>query len=63
MTIGTCMKRTVYSISSNETVRQAAELFVERRIGLLPVVDDQGRPQGILRLEHCSQTPVALPHW
>lgn len=50
MTIGSCMKRTVYSISSNATVRQAAEIFVERHIGLLPVVDDQGRPQGILRL-------------
>ena len=45
-----CMKRNVYSIPSTATIRQAAALVVERRIGLLPVVDEQGKPIGVIRL-------------
>jgi CBS domain-containing protein len=44
------MKPNVYSIPSTATIRQAAELVVERHIGLLPVVDEQGKPIGIVRL-------------
>ena len=45
-----CMKRNVVSISSSATIRQAAALVVERHIGLLPVVDEQGKPIGVVRL-------------
>ncbi len=45
-----CMKRTVFSIPSTATIRQAAALIVERRIGLLPVLDAQGKPVGVIRL-------------
>ena len=45
-----CMKPKVFSISSSATIRQAAELVVECHIGLLPVVDEEGRPIGIVRL-------------
>ena len=45
-----CMKPKVFSISSSATIRQAAALVVERHIGLLPVVDEQGKPIGIIRL-------------
>ncbi len=48
--IKNCMKRTVYSIPSSATIRQAAALVVEHRIGLLPVVDEQGKPIGVVRL-------------
>ena len=45
-----CMKRNVFSIPSTATIRQAAALVVERHIGLLPVVDEQGKPVGVVRL-------------
>jgi len=50
MDIRDCMKRTVYSISSQETIRQAAELVVKYHIGLLPVVDAQNKLIGVIRL-------------
>src|SRR5574342_515802 len=49
-TIRDCMKRNVVSIRATETVREAAALFVARHIGLLPVVDVQGRVLGVLGL-------------
>jgi CBS domain-containing membrane protein len=49
-TIRDCMKRNVVSIRATATVREAAALFVARHIGLLPVVDVQGRVLGVLGL-------------
>ncbi|MFZ6027503.1 MAG: HPP family protein [Chloroflexota bacterium] len=48
--IKNCMKRNVYSIPSNATIRQAAALVVDRHIGLLPVVDEKGKPLGVVGL-------------
>jgi CBS domain-containing protein len=48
--IKNCMKRKVYSIPSTATIRQAAALVVQYHIGLLPVVDEQGKPIGVIRL-------------
>ena len=48
MKIGDCMKRTVVSIPATATVGEAAALIVARHIGLLPVVDAQGRVLGVL---------------
>jgi CBS domain-containing protein len=50
MEIRDCMKRNVISISASATIRQAAALVVERHIGLLPVVDQLGKPIGVVRL-------------
>lgn len=50
MEIRDCMKRKVFSISPTATVRQAAALIVKQRIGLLPVVDKQGKPGGVIQL-------------
>jgi CBS domain-containing protein len=44
------MKRNVISIPSTATIRQAAGLIVDRHIGLLPVVDRDGKPVGVIRL-------------
>jgi CBS domain-containing protein len=44
------MKRVVYSVPATATIRQAAALIVERHIGLLPVVNEQGNPVGVIRL-------------
>lgn len=49
-TIRDCMKRNVVSIRATATVREAAALCVARHIGLLPVVDGQGRALGVLGL-------------
>jgi CBS-domain-containing membrane protein len=48
--INNCMKRNVYSIPATATIREAAALIVERHIGLLPVVDEQGKPVGVVGL-------------
>lgn len=47
-----CMKREVISIPSTTTVREAAGVVVERHIGLLPIVDDQGRLIGVVGLHN-----------
>jgi CBS domain-containing protein len=46
------MKREVISIPSTTTVREAAGVVVERHIGLLPIVDDQGRLIGVVGLHN-----------
>ena len=50
MLIRECMKREVISIPLTTTLRGAARVVVERHIGLLPVVDDQGRLAGVVGL-------------
>lgn len=50
MIISQHMKRNVVSIHAAATVREAAAVFVEKHIGLLPVVDDGGKPIGIVSL-------------
>jgi CBS domain-containing protein len=50
MEIRGCVKRNVFSISATATIRQAAAMIAERHIGLLPVVDDEGKPLGVVRL-------------
>ena len=52
MIIRDCMKRDVVSILSTATIREAARVVVERHIGLLPVVDDQGRLIGVVGLHN-----------
>jgi CBS-domain-containing membrane protein len=42
MTVGNCMKRRVVSVSASTTVQEAARVVVEKRVGTLPVIDEQG---------------------
>ena len=51
MVISQYMKRNVVSIHETETVREAAAIFVKNHIGLLPVVDDDNKPIGIISLK------------
>jgi CBS domain-containing protein len=44
------MKHNVVSITVSATIRQAAARMVRNRIGLLPVVDERGKPLGVVRL-------------
>lgn len=48
MNISDCMKRQVVSIQAKTTLREAAAIVVKKHIGLLPVVDDDRRPIGIV---------------
>ncbi len=48
--IKNCMKQIVYSIPTTATIRQAALLVVERRIGLLPVLDESNKLVGVIGL-------------
>lgn len=50
MEIRDCMKRKVYSSPATATIRQAAAIFVEKHVGMLPVVDAQDQPIGVIRL-------------
>ena len=51
MDISRHMKRNVISIHASATVREAAAIFVEKHIGLLPVLDDENRPIGVVGLK------------
>jgi DHA2 family lincomycin resistance protein-like MFS transporter len=44
------MKQNVYSIPSTASISEAAKVFVKNHVGMLPVVDELGKPVGILRL-------------
>ncbi len=50
MNVHSCMKHNVVSISATATIREAAEMFVKRHVGLLPVVDEKGKPIGVVNL-------------
>ena len=50
MIISDYMKHNVVSIHVTATVREAAVVFVKKHIGLLPVLDDSGKPIGVVRL-------------
>lgn len=51
MQISEYMKSNVISIPSDSSIRQAAALFVKNHIGLLPVVDRDHKPIGVLGLK------------
>ena len=50
MNISSCMKQNVVSISVKATVREAAAIFVKKHVGMLPVVDADGKPVGVVGL-------------
>lgn len=50
MNISECMKRNVVSISETSTIREAAAVFVKNHVGLLPVLDKDDKPIGVVGL-------------
>lgn len=48
MKVTSCMKRNVVSVHAETTIREAANIFVKKHIGLLPVVDDDDKPVGAI---------------
>ena len=51
MKINQFMKRNVISIPSKTTISEAAAVIVKKHVGTLPVLDNQGKPIGVIRLE------------
>lgn len=49
--IDACMKQQVVSVSPSTTVREAAHIVVERHVGTLPVVDENGILVGVVGIE------------
>jgi CBS domain-containing protein len=50
MKISDCMKRNVVSIPATLTIAEAAGIFVNRKVGILPVIDEDSKPIGIVSL-------------
>jgi CBS domain-containing protein len=50
MDVKTHMKRNVISIPAAATIREAAQVFVKHHVGLLPVVDGDDKPVGVVGL-------------
>lgn len=44
------MKKNVVSIPMETTIGEAAVVIVNKHVGILPVVDKQGKPVGVVRL-------------
>lgn len=55
MDVGSVMKREVVSIRADQTLEEAIRLLVDKRVGMLPVVDEQARLVGILGLREILQ--------
>lgn len=50
MLVRDCMKTTVYSIPTTASIREAAARVVSNHIGLLPVIDKDGKLVGVVGL-------------
>jgi CBS domain-containing protein len=50
MNIKDYMKKNVVSIPITTTISEAAAVIVEKHVGILPIVDEQGKPIGVIRL-------------
>jgi CBS-domain-containing membrane protein len=48
MNVTICMKRNVVSVREKTTIREATNIFVKKHIGLLPVLDDDEKPVGVI---------------
>lgn len=59
MQIQNCMKKNVYAIPATATVQDAIDLLVSHHIGLLPVLDNDNRPVGVVGLHDLLD--LALP--
>ena len=48
MNVSSCMKNHVVSVPVTATIREAAAVIVNKHIGLLPVVDKNDKPVGVI---------------
>ncbi len=50
MNVTSCMKRSIASVDEKTTVREVAAILVKKHIGLLPIVDKDEKPIGVIGL-------------
>jgi CBS domain-containing protein len=50
MKVSSCMKRNVVSIPITATILEAAKIIASKHIGLLPIVDEDEKPVGVIGL-------------
>ena len=50
MNVSSCMKKHVVSVPVTATIREAAAVIVGKHIGLLPVVDKNDKPVGVISM-------------
>ena len=50
MNVSACMKQNVVSIPATASIREAAALLVKKHVGLLPIVDRDDKPIGVVGL-------------
>jgi CBS domain-containing protein len=55
LTMHDCMKREVVAVKPTASVRDAAALLVQKRVGTLPVVDEDGMLVGITSISRIIQ--------
>ena len=48
LVVGEVMSEAPFTIHASQTVEEAAQIMVDRRVSCVPVVDDEGRIDGIL---------------
>ena len=48
MNVSSCMKKNVVSVPAKSTIHEAAAIIVSKHIGLLPVVDGNSKPIGMI---------------
>lgn len=51
MKIETTMKRKVITVRADATIAQAAKIIASHRAGILPVLDEEGKPVGMIQLK------------
>lgn len=44
MNVGSLLKGGALVLQSNATLQETVRIMAERNVGLLPIVDDEGRP-------------------
>jgi CBS domain-containing protein len=57
--IGNCMKRTVIFVRPDTTIGQAVTLMIEKRVGTLPIVDEDDALVGVITI--CDIINIFLP--
>ena len=48
LSIATLMKETPWTVPANASVKQAMQIMIDKKIGGMPVVDEQGCPKGFI---------------
>jgi len=59
--IGNCMKRTVIFVSPGTTIGQAVTLMIEKRVGTLPIVDENDTLVGVITISDIIK--IFLPNF